>query len=208
MGLAIVVDVLGGLKDDPEGHAAARAELDRLGERLEAKGLPPWREPETVSVRPRAHVDSFSYSTIHFLRRALAWTRASEAPLEPTGGELTPDDDALVRDEAAMLDSHLICHSDADGWYVPIPMGEPVFLGDEIAGRVVGSSVCLLDELAEVAPPLGVALTDDLELTDAEAERLFRVTDDDPFARELMAFLTLWECARVSVASGCAIRFI
>ncbi|GAB3871104.1 hypothetical protein GCM10029964_006810 [Kibdelosporangium lantanae] len=54
---------------------------------------------------------------------------------------------------------------------------------------------------------IGVQLTEGGELTDEEAQRVNDVADDHPYRYELMAWILLFEAARVSVASGHAVVF-
>jgi hypothetical protein len=63
-------------------------------------------------------------------------------------------------DETSVLASHLLCHSDAGGYYVPVDFGDPLFLPEEAEVRgagMVGSSQGLLAELAGIASPLGIS---------------------------------------------------
>jgi hypothetical protein len=115
-----------------------------------------------------------------------------------------------VREEAAMLSSHLICHATIEGYFVPADLDVPVFLpeGSGVAGNgVVSSSQGLLRELQRCAGPLGIALDDDLTLSDDEAARLADLPDDHAFAVECLTWLALHEACLASVASGHAIVF-
>lgn len=108
-----------------------------------------------------------------------------------------------------MLDSHLLCHSDCEGYYVPVAFDEPLFLPPDAGvagGGMVGSSQGLLDELRGCAPALGIAL-DGGELTDDEARRVGDLPETDPFMIEASVWLTLHEACRASIAGGHAIVF-
>ncbi|NKY38619.1 hypothetical protein [Cellulomonas septica] len=114
---------------------------------------------------------------------------------------------ALVREEAAMLSSHLICHSAAEGYFVPVDLSGPVILPDGsgvAGGGVVGSSHGLLRELQRCAGSLDIALDDDGTLVDAEAARVAARPDDHP-AVESVVWLALHEACRASIASGHAV---
>jgi hypothetical protein len=129
----------------------------------------------------------------------------------PTGEEgLTNEDENVIEDAGSMLSSHLLCHSDAEGFYVPVSFSEPLFDVDDIGipGGMLGSSYALLDELREVAPAIDIDLKDG-ELTDGEADRLYEVGCDDahPWTREYVVFLALWEAAKASIAHKTAIVF-
>jgi hypothetical protein len=126
------------------------------------------------------------------------------------------DDDALaqadrfVDDAGSMMSSHLLCHADNEGYYVPLALDAPVFIDvdDPLAGAgMIGSSQGLLDELRRVAPAIGIALEADGSLSDAEAARIFAVRDGAPFWREQIVWLSLHEACVASIASGAAIVF-
>ena len=211
MGLALSTDFLADmLANDPEGAEWFRGQMEIVNELLEANGLPRHVEPETFgAVEARAHVGSFPYSFLHYLRRAYARTRESpDAPLEPVRQGEDPGADPAVEDASSMLDSHLLCHSDCEGFYVPIEL-DVIFDVDErgLAGGMLGSSVCLLRELVEVAPVIGIELEDG-RLTDEAAAAL---ADEDheavPFGVERLVWLALHEKARVSVANRSVLVF-
>jgi hypothetical protein len=200
MSLAVSVDILSQM-DDEEGIEYYRSEFDELSAELAENGVT-WTEPDAPAAdKGRARLLSFGYSTLHYLRRVYA--------LHKRGAEVTPVlpdeelDTELERDESYNLFSHLICHSDCDGYYVPVDFGDPLYLD---AGSV-GSSQRLLRELRECAPHIGVELTEAGELTDEEAERDNNMAEGHPYQYELEAWILLFEAARVSVASGHAVVF-
>lgn len=209
MGLAITVGnpCFGG--PDVAGEEYFRREFEQVGEALLAEGVD-WPLPETP--RPsgtRSCAIGFPYGYLHHLRRAYALDQAGQ-PVSPVA---SPEElvraDGCVADATAMLDSHLLCHSDAAGYYVPVPLADPVFLPDgvKVAGDgMVGASQGLLAELVGIAPPIGVRLESDGTLTDAEAARLF-TNADDPFEVEQVVWLTLHESCLLSIDSGHPIVF-
>lgn len=73
-----------------------------------------------------------------------------------------------------MFASHLLCHSDCEGFYLPVDF-EVVLIDsqdqDRIPGGLLGSSYRLRDELLAIAPALGITVSDG-ELADAEGDRL------------------------------------
>lgn len=215
MGLAICVGYLADMKQhDEEGAEWAEQMFAAANKYLAAQGLPGWSEPETLPAElgMRPHVGSFPYSFLHYLRRAYAYAvEYPDSELAPTGGELSREDDSVIDDAMSMLSSHLLCHSDAEGLYVPVDFDEPLFADpeDEVpGGGMLGSSQGLLAELRLVAPAIGIALTDG-ELGDDEAARLFEAAQDDahPWCREYCVFGALWEAARVSIEHHTAIVF-
>lgn len=195
----------------PGNTARLESDLARLSTLLAEEGVT-WSAPRGVAVPPvRSAVRGFPASWIQDLKRVVA--------LVETGAPVTPVDSrdayergqALVHEEAAMLSSHLICHSAAEGYFVPVDLNGPVFLpeGSGVAGGgVVGSSQGLLRELQGCAAGLGIALDDDRTLADAEAARVAALPDDHPFGVESVVWLALHEACRASIASGHAVVLI
>lgn len=211
MSIAVTVGITTALSGiDDEGAARNRAALDQLSAALAAEGVS-WQERYDTVVPPtRPHLRGFPTSQLHQLRRVLALVDAAE-PVTPvvSAGELAADRE-LIDDQASLLASHLLCHSDSAGYYVPVDFGDPLFLpaGAGVAGGgMVGSSQGLLVELRRCAPALGVRLDPAGDLPDTEAARLFAVPDDADFAAETQTWLTLHEACRASIASGRAIVF-
>jgi len=96
-----------------------RAEYDALSAMLVEQGLGPHIEPEQLDEWPyRGQTLGFPYSSIHYLRRARAYQRAG---LELVPAESDAADDPILQGEYArpLSSSHLICHADDQGFYVP-----------------------------------------------------------------------------------------
>ncbi|MGX1811341.1 hypothetical protein ACWIGI_36935 [Nocardia sp. NPDC055321] len=212
MGLAISVHSYAyTLTSDPEYADDLREDLVAINRVLAENGLAAHEEPGTEgpAVR-RSHMNSFPYSFLHYLRRAYAHAHSNPGePLTPVADGDDPARDELVEDLLYMFDCHLICHSDAEGCYVPIDFDHvlaPDAADIKLPGGILGSSVALLRELTFLAPYLGIELRDSV-LTDDVADRVARTGEDDPFAREREVWLTLFESARVSVANNTLITF-
>lgn len=211
MGLAVSVGIVAGMLSigEDEGVAHYRAEFDALSAALRAEGVD-WREPEGADVPPmRAHAGSFPYSFLHYLRRTYALLQRDE-PVTPVASRDELDrDEHKVADETSMFSSHLLCHSDCEGYYIPVDFPDPLFLPEDagLAGAgMVGSSQGLRAELIACAPALGIRL-DDGALSDAEAARLNDIPDEADFGIETVVWLTLYETTRASIAGGHAIVF-
>lgn len=204
MGLAIGVGVLSNLiQYDPEGAQWMRGSLASLNEALQRHAKESHHEPEHLPEFERVSCISFPYSFLHYLRRAYAYARSGR--VVPDDDTMLPEHDRVIEDESAMLDSHLLCHSDAEGFYVPIELGEPLF-DNAVLGTMLGSSIALLRELAEVAPHLGIELENGA-LSDASNAALRNIEDGAPLWRERLVWYALYEGATISVEHGTALVF-
>jgi hypothetical protein len=207
MGLAVGIGVLADLViHDSEGADWQRESIAAMNAVLKRNGLPEHHEPErfgrSLFGLQRA-CTSFPYSFLHYLRRAFAHMREG-LPI-PDDNKLRPEHDSVVDDAGSMLDSHLLCHSDCEGFYVPIEFGDPIF-DDDVLGAMLGSSQALLRELIEVAPHIGVTLENDRPTPACEAD-LRVIEDSGPFWRERLVWYTLFEAATLSVEHRTLIVF-
>jgi hypothetical protein len=91
------------------------------------------------------------------LRRAIAY-QLNEVPLTPA--PRNPDKDEVLEEEYYLFRSHLICHSDNEGFYLPIDFDEPLYADESlrVPGGIVGSSFAAMRELRAVAPLLHIEL--------------------------------------------------
>jgi len=105
--------------------------------------------------------------------------------------------------------SHLIVHSDREGWYVPVDFPHVLYAarGGSLPGSILSSSQRLLGELRAIAPWLGVALGPAGELDDARAARLNETSQADPWYRERMAWIHAYEATRLSAELCTAVVF-
>ncbi|MCB9649268.1 MAG: hypothetical protein H6730_22105 [Deltaproteobacteria bacterium] len=205
MGLGIEVGSLAGaLVHDEEGAAWIRRDLEAVNAALAAAGVPVHREPEVFEGKLLPHLGSFPYSFLHLLRRAFTFTRPGRPPITPAPADFDPATDSLLDEELSLfMDSHLCCHSDAEGYYVPIDFADVIY--GEITGGMLGSSQALLRELLAVAPLIGIE-TSDGTVSVATANALL---DDQshPFSTERMVWGALFANAQASVEHKTAIRF-
>lgn len=150
MGLAISVGVLADLIiNDAEGAEYMRQEFARLNEVLRENGLPEHQEPKNLSqIVKRRYGGSFPYSFLHYLRRVAAYVARDENwKAAPFPEKDDPTKDAVLEDESYMFDSHLICHSDCEGYYLPIEFSEVLVDNSDknrIRGGLLGSSYKLM----------------------------------------------------------------
>lgn len=207
MGLAISVGVLADLNDnDPEGAAYFRAQLAVLNHHLTEQMVPLHEEPESLPpLRRRAHT-SFPYSFLHYLRRIYAWALDDpEWRATPFPENADPADDRKVDRESFMFRSHLLCHSDAEGFYLPVAFDD-LLTGDDVLGGFAGSTHRLREELLLCATALGVHV-DHGRLLPGEMDRLLALPAEGPLFRELVVFTALWEATEISLEHNTAIVF-
>jgi hypothetical protein len=211
MGLAISVGVLADLiENDPEGADWFREDMEQINLVLSELGLPTHVEPENLpSLNTRDTMGGFPYSFLHYLRRFYAHIKAdsSRQPTPLLEGQDPVDDDPFYRQVMETdCDSHLLCHSDAEGYYVPIDF-EEVIIDERIPGEMLGSSIRLMDELAKIAPHLEIPLSNGY-LSDETAELLAQEEEDStPFWIERVVWFELYENARLSIEHKTAIQF-
>jgi hypothetical protein len=209
MGLAIGVGHFSDLqKNDAEGAAWFRESLEGLNTVLQEHQLPAHQESMHPSqAESRAACDSFPYSFLHYLRRVYAHAKRDPAwRAEPLEVGQDPTEDEVLDEEMFMFESHLLNHSDAEGYYVPQDF-EDVIYDDNVPGGMTGSSQHLLRELIQAAPALNITLENG-ELSDAEAERINKVGESDVgLYRENTVWITLFETARLSIRYNTLIVF-
>lgn len=204
MGLAIGVGVLADLiVHDAEGAEWTRRSIAGLNKVLVANGLAEHHEPERVPALRRRSVTSYPYSFLHYLRRAYACIVRDE---RLRTGEMTEDDFEFVQDVAVdLMDSHLLSHSDAEGFYVPQAFHDPL-CDNALPGGFAGSIPQLLKELQRVAVSLGISLKDG-QLLPAEEDKLVKVEDGEPFYREKIVWFSLYEACKLCMAHGTLLVF-
>ncbi len=234
MGLALRVGMLVDLADeDPEGfehHAFALRRLNRL---LVQSGLPAHDEPEDCEPWDG---EMISYSGLHDLRRVAAYLDCGE-PLPPPARGPGASDDACLEGYFAVAEAddggrrpglfarlfgkkpryrrgfdHLLLHSDAEGYYLPIDFAEVLFapLDLEIPGVAVGSAPRLLAELERIAAALRIP-----DHLTAQSDELWEASDDPPeegetwrrYGRESFGCVTLREGCRHAIAQRAALVF-
>jgi len=213
MGLAVTVGILADMiKCDEEGAQWVRDGIAKINAVLAEKGLPTHDEPEELpEIRSRCCICGYPYSFLHYLRRVYArFAQDSDYIASPFPESEEAADDPVVDQETYMFNSHLLCHSDCEGYYFPIPFDE-IIVDETDQNRVVGGMICssyhLRDELVAMAPCLRISLEDG-ELTDAEADRINGIVEaDGALWIEHLVWLDLYESARLSIEHKSAIHF-
>jgi hypothetical protein len=215
MSLAVSVGLLAYLKsEDPEGAEWLRQELKAVNRILASNRLPAHIEPESLPpILDRVSVGSMHYSWIHYLRRAVAYALRAPDRFRPQKGDEEPTEDEMYDRVLCSSESHIICHSDCEGFYVPIDFPEPLYdeLNDDdegvIPGGILGSSQGGLRELVLVAPLLDIRLSGG-QLRDKEALKICREREGEhPHAIARKAWLTIFERLWQSVEFKSAVVF-
>jgi hypothetical protein len=211
MSLAISVGLACGPDDDPEAVAYHRKSLRQINRLLAAHGLPPHTEPENVPPFPfRGQPISFPYAWTPYFMRAVAFARRAPDQFTPVrDGEDPSQHRHLDAELYTFAESHLICHSWTEGYYVPIDFAD--WLCDNrkggLPGRILGSSQRGLRELVQTAPLLGIRL-DGQELSDQAALAVAKEPDEShPCWVERKVWLSYFEAFRLSVEHKCAVVF-
>jgi len=107
------------------------------------------------------------------------------------------------------MNSHFICHSGCEGFYVPIDFPEPLYddLDGDLPGGILGSSQQALKEIMLAAPLLGIPLRGK-KLSDKAAKDIANEPDGShPYWIERKVWLTMFEAFRHSVEYKCAVIF-
>lgn len=175
MGLAIEVGYLRDMKEnDEEGYDWFINEMEKINSYLKEQDIPEHIESEEAEIWS---IDMYGYSGLHYLRRLAAHIDKSDS-LPIPGDENAANDEVLEKYcdnylkpkkpsifsffknkkvEIGNFD-HLIIHSDAEGYYLPIDFEKVLIPPDSlgIPGGIIGSSVRLLKECEKLAQFLNI----------------------------------------------------
>ena len=224
MGLVICVGFAAGADEaDSEYQEYFEQQLEAVNEVLESFGLPRHEEPFDLDDEHLFEWEMYGYGGLHYLRRVAAHL-ALRGELPEPGDEDAADDPVLAdynrifeaafaRGEAAEMPfQHLIVHSDAEGYYVPVEF-DAVLVPEaslEIAGGMIGSSHALLRECRELAAAL--ELPEDIS---ADEEALLEAAENqgggeakwERYGVESFTCARLMRACEVSVETGAAVVF-
>jgi hypothetical protein len=229
MGLDLLVGVRA-LISDPEDAAEFEADIAPVNEALALAGLPTHSEPAAAQDDVFS-CQMFGYRGLHDLRRLAVHLAVGDEP-EPIKRHGQSAEDSLLRsvyenwpidprdDGISFLNEtlepgpfdHLLYHSDADGFYVPIDFPRVIVraMGESAEDLVIGSSVALARECRRIAAWLGIP--DGLGFDD---EQFWRAADDPPtigprwkqFGIESFGCRRLLDAADHSVERGMLLLF-
>ncbi len=230
MGLSLCVGVPAEIREsDPEYVEYFGQQVEAINEVLESFGLAPHREPFDVEDERTFECELSVESGLHLLRRVAAHL-ALKGELPPPGDEDAAGD-AVLADYHRIFDTafaqghgaempfqHLIVHSDAEGFYVPVEFDAVIITeaSQEIEGGIVGSTHALLRECREVAAaldvPEGLAFDDEavLDAVDAQGEEEEGVDGEPKWRRygvETHTCLALVKACEASIETGAAVVF-
>lgn len=216
MGLAVEVGIMSDLlENDDESFEYYEEQFAAINELLSERDLPTHAEPSHVD--EVVSFDMWSYSGLHYLRRFAAHIDETGKPPTPGGDESSADpilQKYYAEDEKAKCKfHHLMDHSDAEGFYLPVDFPEPITAPEdsEITGGTIGSSQRLLAECEELAKHLG--LPTDL---DPESDAIWDAAEMQgeggegwqKYGVESFTCLRLIHAARASIKHGAAIVFV
>ena len=107
---------------DNDSIVSVQEDLESINAVLSELGMQTHKEPvELPELASRAQIKSFSYAMVHHLRRAYAYYLDNPAdPIEYLDDSEDPQEDILLDLEVDNMRSHLISHSDSEGFYIPI----------------------------------------------------------------------------------------
>jgi len=212
MGLAITSGILVDFKEnEPEGYEAYKTYFDNINIILAKNNVTPHQEPDVLE---RASLSSggFPYSFLHYLRRFAAhvWENEGDDNWKPI--LFSPDDepgaDSILEDHYSYMSSHLLTHSDSEGFYIPVELPEILFDNDEapVPGAMIGSSYDLLRELKSLTKHLGITLNEN-NIVSNLPELNEKIQAKGNFWVETLVCATLLDAAKFSITNNTAIVF-
>jgi hypothetical protein len=206
VGLAISVGDFAAMhRDDPESAEWFENQIHQINTVLVQHGHVEHVEPLDVPELEYNCVTSFPYSFLHYLRRAYARKALGKAITPVAGDDLSEEDDADVERVTEACQSHLLYHSDCEGFYIPIDFPAPL-VDDDITGGALGSTQGLLREILTVAPDLGIVM-DGSDLSEISRVDLEACDEAHPFYIERIVWQTLYENCKLSMKYGSLISF-
>ena len=229
MGLGLEVGILADLREnDPEGYEHTLNQFKDLNKYLGKVGLPTHHEPENGEVWS---CEMYGYSGLHYLRRIAAHIDLfGSLPLP--GNDTSSKDVALqnyfkkffgkdtgffaklfpASSKYKFKFNHLILHSDAEGFYLPIDFEKVLFPDSElgISGGMIGSTIKLLQECERLATALEIP-----SHIDENSDELYEAANSQgesqikwkKYGVESFTCVRLMAACKKSLESGAAIIF-
>ncbi|HEY3330237.1 MAG TPA: hypothetical protein VGK19_09475 [Capsulimonadaceae bacterium] len=225
MGLTIAVGILDMLDDDEEMVESFVAEFDAISELLPQPNSFEEHSLGDESADASYECDLVGYGALHKLRRIAAHIdETGEVPPPMSNAQSDPLLERYYANKGQKIPDlgepydpaqgfqHLIWHSDAEGYYVPVDFAVVIVAPDalQITGTLIGSSQRLLDACERLATVLGIppGLTaDDPDVWHAVENWSADATGWRRYPVETHTCCALREAAKASVGTGCAIVF-
>lgn len=220
MGLTVEVGLLALHRKNGSDGEIPRKEFKKLTEFLSKRGYKNFHEPEDC---PTVSFGMYGYSGLHYLRRIAAHLNLSNVEPAPTmhDGPRASEDAVLAQynelaDSAAQEPKrnfdHLIIHSDASGFYVPIDFDDVLIdsTKTEVWGEFVGSSYRLAEECETLASFLQLPLDldpEDVAFFDAVDSQGSGEQKWQRYGVESFTCIRLLNAAKLSIETGAAIVF-
>ena len=212
MGLTISSGILADFKEnEPEGYEAYKVIFENINTILVKNGVETYTEPDTLEGKTLS-TGGFSYGFLHHLRRFAAhvWENEFDENWVPTpfSPEEEPQGDAVLEDQYSYLSSHLLTHSDSEGFYIPVELPEVLYDTDEapVPGAMIGSSYDLLRELKSLTKHLGITLNEN-DIISNLPELNEKIKNEGDFWIETLVCATLLDAAKFSINNKTAIVF-
>jgi hypothetical protein len=193
---------------DPEAYMRLTQEFERINSVLRDNGLNEHHEPEVIPEEGYcARELGLPYSWLHRLRRSVAYSRTSR-PFAPLAvGADASKDEVLDEEQFGTMESHVICHSDSQGYYVPIAFDVPLF-DSRVVGGMLGSCQGCVSELLMVAPLLQINVREGGSVHPREVAAAGESNvGTDPLGAERRVWAVFYEVARMSLEYKTAIVF-
>jgi hypothetical protein len=228
MGLSLEVGMLADLKEsDNEGFLYYQGQFDKVNQALSEAGLPAHHEPTDLPQNQIFFCDMWGYSGIHHLSRIAAYIALGKEL--PGPGDINSSKDPVVkiyfkksvgtfwsiligRKEKKLSFEHLMKHSDAEGYYIPVDFSDVIFTRNKlkIAGWMIGSTQRLYEECKKLAGylelPLDLHHESDGVLTAAENQGQGKLKWQK-YGVESFTCLCLLRACEASLKTGAAIVF-
>jgi hypothetical protein len=235
MALSLETGILSDLKsEDVEGYNYFKDQFDKLYEVLKTHEIKSdFKEPEDLDQEEVWSCQMYGYSGLHYLRILAAHIWDEKKVIKP-GNEESDEDEAVEKyseyflKEESSIDvlfskiginrnkrklkfDHLLIHSDAEGFYIPVDFDEVIF-NDEIAGGMVGSTFKLKAELEVLAEWLELDFTLDIDseefwLLPEQQNKNKNKEKWKNFGIESHSCMNLLRACEESIKNKCAITF-
>lgn len=212
MGLEITSGMLAEFKgSEPEAYNAYKKIFKNINVVLATNNLEPHNEPEEME-NEALQFGGFPYSFLHHLRRFLAhaWENEDDENWKPKpfSPNEDPGVDSVLEDHYSYMESHLLTHSDAEGFYLPVKMPEVLFDIEEarVPGAMIGSSYSLLEELKGLTKYLGIELDDNNDIMNVQQLNEI-IQENGDFWIEILVCASLIDAAKFSINNNTAILF-